>query len=50
VERLKAKGFTAFRLEDGIHEWQSLGLPIEEDDSMGLQTIGMLGRNAQEQR
>lgn len=30
VERLNAKGFTAFRLEDGVHEWQSLGLPIEE--------------------
>jgi len=29
VERLKAKGFTAYRMEDGVVEWRSLGLPIE---------------------
>ena len=29
VERLKAKGFKALRMEDGIVEWRSLGLPIE---------------------
>jgi len=36
VERLRARGFTAFRLEDGVHEWQSLGLSIEENASQGL--------------
>lgn len=29
VERLRAKGFRAFRLEDGVCEWQSLGFPTE---------------------
>lgn len=30
VERLKAKGFKAYRMEDGVMEWRSLGLPVEE--------------------
>lgn len=30
VERLKARGFKAYRMEDGIVEWRSLGLPVEE--------------------
>ena len=30
VERLKARGFKAHRMEDGVVEWRSLGLPVEE--------------------
>ncbi|OFX14713.1 MAG: ArsR family transcriptional regulator [Armatimonadetes bacterium RBG_16_58_9] len=30
VERLKARGFKAYRMEDGVVEWRSLGLPVEE--------------------
>lgn len=30
VERLKARGFEAHRMEDGVVEWRSLGLPVEE--------------------
>ncbi|MDO8587612.1 MAG: metalloregulator ArsR/SmtB family transcription factor [Armatimonadota bacterium] len=30
VERLKARGFNAHRMEDGVVEWRSLGLPVEE--------------------
>jgi len=29
VEKLREKGFTAHRLEDGFPEWKSAGLPIE---------------------
>jgi len=29
VEMLRGKGFTAFRLEDGVSEWQSRGYSIE---------------------
>ncbi|MHB1461402.1 MAG: ArsR/SmtB family transcription factor [Armatimonadota bacterium] len=29
VEKLKAHGFTACRMEDGVMEWQSLGLAVE---------------------
>ncbi|MBI2842272.1 MAG: metalloregulator ArsR/SmtB family transcription factor [Armatimonadetes bacterium] len=31
VERLRARGFKAFRLEDGVYEWQLLGLPIDAE-------------------
>jgi rhodanese-related sulfurtransferase/DNA-binding MarR family transcriptional regulator len=30
VERLKARGFKAHRMEDGVVEWRTLGLPVEE--------------------
>lgn len=30
VERLKAEGFRAYRMEDGVVEWRSLGLPVED--------------------
>ena len=33
VERLKARGFKAHRMEDGVVEWRSLGLPVEESVS-----------------
>jgi rhodanese-related sulfurtransferase len=29
VEMLRAKGFTAFRLEDGVSEWQARGYSVE---------------------
>lgn len=29
VEKLREKGFTAHRLEDGFPEWKSAGLPVE---------------------
>ncbi|MCL4794149.1 MAG: ArsR family transcriptional regulator [Bryobacteraceae bacterium] len=29
VEVLRARGFTAFRLEDGVADWQARGLPVE---------------------
>ncbi|MFH0802443.1 MAG: metalloregulator ArsR/SmtB family transcription factor [bacterium] len=29
VERLKAKGFKAYRMEDGVVEWRALGLPVD---------------------
>jgi len=29
VELLRARGFTAFRLEDGVGDWQARGLPVE---------------------
>jgi rhodanese-related sulfurtransferase len=28
VELLRRKGYRAFRLEDGVAEWQSAGLPL----------------------
>lgn len=28
VEMLKARGFTAFRLEDGVADWQTRGFPV----------------------
>jgi len=28
VEMLRAHGFTAFRLEEGVSDWQALGLPV----------------------
>ncbi|MHB9035678.1 MAG: ArsR/SmtB family transcription factor [Armatimonadota bacterium] len=34
VEKLKAKGFRALRMEDGIVEWRSLGLPVEDEKMM----------------
>ncbi len=36
VERLKARGFKAHRMEDGVVEWRSLGLPVEEDVPIGV--------------
>ena len=30
VERLKARGFKANRMEEGVVEWRSLGLPVEK--------------------
>jgi rhodanese-related sulfurtransferase len=42
VERLKSRGFNAVRMEDGIVEWQALGLPLEktvnEDTASGQNT------------
>lgn len=35
VELLRGKGFTALRLEDGVHEWRARGLPINAMDSPG---------------
>jgi rhodanese-related sulfurtransferase len=32
VEMLRARGFTAFRLEDGIPDWQARGYPITIDN------------------
>ncbi len=29
VEILRARGFTAFRLEDGVPDWRARGLPVE---------------------
>lgn len=29
VEILRARGFTAFRLEDGVADWHARGLPVE---------------------
>ena len=29
VEILRARGFTAFRLEDGVADWRARGLPVE---------------------
>jgi rhodanese-related sulfurtransferase len=31
VEMLRAKGFKAVRLEDGIIDWQAMGLPVESE-------------------
>lgn len=31
VEKLRNKGFTAYRLEDGFPEWKSAGLPVEDN-------------------
>ena len=31
VEKLRDKGFTAHRLEDGFPEWKSAGLPVEDN-------------------
>jgi ArsR family transcriptional regulator len=28
VEILRARGFAAFRLEDGVPDWQARGLPV----------------------
>lgn len=28
VDRLRARGFTAFRLEDGVNEWRAMDLPV----------------------
>jgi len=36
VERLKAWGFKAYRMEDGVVEWRSLGLPVEDAVSTGV--------------
>ncbi|MDA8389200.1 MAG: metalloregulator ArsR/SmtB family transcription factor [Gammaproteobacteria bacterium] len=35
VARLRAKGFTAHRLEDGFPEWKQAGLPVDRDDKKG---------------
>jgi rhodanese-related sulfurtransferase len=32
VEMLRARGFTAFRLEDGVQDWQARGLPVAVGD------------------
>jgi hypothetical protein len=29
VEKLRALGFRAFRMEHGVADWRALGLPIE---------------------
>ena len=29
VEMLRAEGFNAIRLEDGVAEWRTQGLPLE---------------------
>lgn len=36
VEILKAKGFQAFRLEDGIPEWRAHGLPVATGNDPGI--------------
>lgn len=33
VERLREKGFSAVRLEDGVREWRERGLPVERRKS-----------------
>jgi rhodanese-related sulfurtransferase len=38
VEILKAKGFRAFRLEDGIPEWRAHGLPVATGKDPGLKS------------
>ncbi len=37
VEKLKAKGFRAYRMEDGIVEWRSLGMPVEDTVPAGVE-------------
>lgn len=32
VDMLRAQGFTAFRLEDGVRDWQARGLPVAVDE------------------
>ncbi len=43
VEKLKALGFTASRMEHGVADWRALGLPVEissfEPDSPGSDTL-----------
>jgi rhodanese-related sulfurtransferase/DNA-binding transcriptional ArsR family regulator len=36
VEILRARGFTALRLEDGVHEWRAHGLRIHAVDPPGI--------------
>jgi rhodanese-related sulfurtransferase len=36
VEILRARGFTALRLEDGVHEWRSHDLQVRALDSSGV--------------
>jgi len=35
VEILRARGFTAFRLEDGVRDWQARGLPVAVGEEIG---------------
>lgn len=32
VDMLRAQGFTAFRLEDGVQDWQARGFPVAVDE------------------
>lgn len=32
VDMLRAQGFTAFRLEDGVRDWQARGFPVAVDE------------------
>ena len=35
VEMLRAHGFTAFRLEEGVPDWQAMGLPVAVGEESG---------------
>lgn len=39
VEILKAKGFRAFLLEDGIPEWRARGLPVATGADLGIKKV-----------
>jgi rhodanese-related sulfurtransferase/DNA-binding transcriptional ArsR family regulator len=45
VARLRARGFSARRLEDGFPEWKSAGLPVEQD-AAGTDAKQALAANA----
>jgi ArsR family transcriptional regulator len=32
VEMLRGRGYVAFRLEDGVADWQARGLPVVADE------------------
>jgi ArsR family transcriptional regulator len=44
VAVLRARGFRARRLEDGLPEWRAAGLPVESSNLTGIQPSSMFGR------
>jgi len=50
VERLRARGYVAFRLEDGVADWQARGFPVAAGEetpgtTAGPHTTSSAGRN-----